>query len=198
MEFDQPIMQVDGKKLKCTERHGRLLVSSVQITHELVVPPRTEMAVPSRVATQKFCPLGVLEGQTDRPPRKPPEPPASRPASLRASEVSLPEGEGLGRWRWQTQTAPHIAVVEAEGRTMIKKLLEQSQPSSCIPGLRSRRAATLELDAEDLEDEARRLDDIRWRARRLNPTEEGALREEAVGLRTAAAQFRHLVGLLTN
>ena len=30
------------------------------------------MAVPSRVTTRKFCPLGVIEGQTDRPPRKPP------------------------------------------------------------------------------------------------------------------------------
>ena len=39
MEFNQLIVQVDGKKLKCTDRHGRLLVSSVQVTHELVVPP---------------------------------------------------------------------------------------------------------------------------------------------------------------
>ena len=39
MEFNQPIVQVDGKKLKCTDRHGQLLVSSVQVTHELVVPP---------------------------------------------------------------------------------------------------------------------------------------------------------------
>ena len=39
MEFNQPIVQIDGKKLKCIDRHGRLLVSSVQVTHELVVPP---------------------------------------------------------------------------------------------------------------------------------------------------------------
>ena len=71
MEFNQPIVQVDGRKLKCTDRHGRLLVSSIQNTHELVVPPRTEMAVLNRVTTRKLCPLGVIEGQTDRPPRKP-------------------------------------------------------------------------------------------------------------------------------
>ena len=65
MEFQQPIIQVDGHKLKCTDRHGRLLISSVQITKELVVPPRTEMAVPCRVTTRNFCPLGVIEGQTD-------------------------------------------------------------------------------------------------------------------------------------
>ena len=117
MEFNQPIVQVDGRKLKCTARHGWLLVSSVQITHGLVVPPRTEMVVPSRVNTRKFCPLGVIERQTDRPPRKSPVPPASPPASLRTSEVPLPEGEGLGGRRWFTHTEPRILVVEAGART---------------------------------------------------------------------------------
>ena len=65
MEFNQSTVQVDGKRLKCTDRHGRLLVSSVQVTHELVVPPRTEMTVPCRVTTRNFCPLGVIEGQAD-------------------------------------------------------------------------------------------------------------------------------------
>ena len=65
IEFDQPIVHVDGRRLKCTDWHGRLLVSSVQVTHELMVPPRTEMTVPCRVTTQNFCPLGVIERQTD-------------------------------------------------------------------------------------------------------------------------------------
>ena len=65
MEFQLPIIQVDGQKLKCTDRHGRLLTSSVQVTRELVVPPRTEMTVPCRVTTRNFCPLGVIEGQAD-------------------------------------------------------------------------------------------------------------------------------------
>ena len=65
MEFDQPAVQIDGKKLKCMDRHGRLLVSSVQVTREVVVPPRTEMAVPCRVTTRNFCPLGVIEGRKD-------------------------------------------------------------------------------------------------------------------------------------
>ena len=63
LEFNQPIVQIDGKKLKCTD--GRLLESIVQVTHELVVPPRTEMTVPCRVTTRNFCPVGVTEGQTD-------------------------------------------------------------------------------------------------------------------------------------
>ena len=126
------------------------------------------------------------------------EPPASPPALLRASEAPLPKGEDFGRRRWQTQTAPHITVVKAGARTMIERLLERSQTNSCILGLRSRRAATLQLDADDLKDRARRVDDVRQRARRLNPTEKGAFRKEAARLRTAAAQFRHFVGLLTN
>ena len=65
MEFNQPIVQINGKRLKCTDRHGRLLVSSVQVIHELVVPPQTEMTVPCRVTTRNFCPVGVIEGQTD-------------------------------------------------------------------------------------------------------------------------------------
>ena len=67
MEFNQLIVQVNGKKLKCIDRHGRLLVSSVQVANELVVNPcrRTEMDVPCRVTTQNFCPLGVIKGQTD-------------------------------------------------------------------------------------------------------------------------------------
>ena len=40
MKFNQPIVQVDERKLKCTNRHNRLLVSSVQLTCELVVLPR--------------------------------------------------------------------------------------------------------------------------------------------------------------
>ena len=68
MKFNQPIIQIDGRKLKCTVRHGRLLMSSVRVTHKLVVPPRMEMAIPCRVTTQKFCPFGVIEKQADGPP----------------------------------------------------------------------------------------------------------------------------------
>ena len=51
MEFNQPIVQVDSRKLKCTDQHGWLLVSSLRITHELVVPPGTERTVPCCVTT---------------------------------------------------------------------------------------------------------------------------------------------------
>ena len=38
IEFHQPVIQVDGRKLKCMDRQGRLLISSVQVIRELVVP----------------------------------------------------------------------------------------------------------------------------------------------------------------
>ena len=106
----------------------------------------------------------------------------------------MPEGEGLGRRRWRTHTSPQIGVVEVNARTTIEKLLERSQPSRSVPGLRSRRAET---NADDLEDRARRVDKTRRRSR-LDPAEESVLREEAAKLRTEAARFRHLVGLLTD
>ena len=52
-------------------------------------------------------------------------------------------------------------MVEVNARITIKKLLEPSQPSRSIPGLRSRQAATLETDADDLEDRACRVDETR-------------------------------------
>ena len=161
MAFHQPMVQVGGRKLKCTDRHGKLLVSSVQTTHGLVVPPRTEMAAPSRVNTRKFCPLEVIEGQTDRPPRKPS---ASLPATFTASEVPLREGEGLGRRQWHTNTSPRIEVVEVHAKTDIERLLGRSQPSKSIPGLRARRAPTLEQDEDDIESRARRVDDTHRRS----------------------------------
>ena len=126
----------------------------------------------------------------DRPPRKPPEPSASPPLSPRATDNSLPEGEGLGRRRWQTSASPRIEVVEVHARTDLERLLGRSQPSKSIPGLRARRAATLEQDADDIESRARRVDDTRRRSR-LSQTEEESLRTEA-------AKFRQIVDLLYN
>ena len=161
MEFHQPIIQVDGQKLKCTDRHGRLLISSVQITKELVVPPRTEMAVPCRVTTRNFCPLGVIEGQTNGlieqaewglgPSefiKRMPQSYAmvckgqakSQPESAKSASV-LKVTEGL-KICSITQTAypaeepkcaiPHKEEVEAKARTTIERLLERSQPSKEI------------------------------------------------------------------
>ena len=55
MEYDYPIVQVDRMKLKCTDWHGRLLVSNPQVSHELFLPSRTEMVVSCRLATRNVC-----------------------------------------------------------------------------------------------------------------------------------------------
>ena len=62
MDFNQPVVQVDGRKLTCTDRHGRLLLSNLQVTREVVVPPRTEMNIQCRVAAKNFSPVGLIEG----------------------------------------------------------------------------------------------------------------------------------------
>ena len=131
----------------------------------------------------------------DRPPKKPPEPSASPPVSPRATDNSLPEGEAQGRRRWQTNTSPRIEVVEVHARTNLERLLGRSQPSKSIPGLRARRAAMLEQDADDIEHRARRVDDVR-RGSRLSQTEEESLRRESAQLRTEAAKFRQIVDRL--
>ena len=135
----------------------RLELSRVEPRPNTLSNTTKRAAVVSAACSQLLAPeYKISRLHSDSPAKdadsQPPEPPANPPASLRASEVPLPEGEGLGRRRWQTQTAPHMTVVEAGAWTMIEKLLERSQPSSCIPRLRSRRGATLELDADDLDD----------------------------------------------
>ena len=107
----------------------------------------------------------------------------------------MPEGKGLGRKRWHTHTSPKIEVVEIHARTTIERLLERSQPSRSIPGLRARRAAALEVDADDLEHKARKVDNTRRRSR-LRQTEEEVLRRESAKLRAEAASFRRIVDLL--
>ena len=85
-------------------------------------------------------------------------PPALR-HRLERQRLLCQRGEGLGRRRWHTRTSPRVEVVEVHARTTIERLLERSQLSSSIPGLRTRRAATLETDADNLEDRPRRVDD---------------------------------------
>ena len=85
--------------------------------------------------------------------------------------------------------------MEVHARTEIERLLGRKQPSKDIPGLRARRAATLEQDADDIEYRARRVDEVR-RGSRLSQAEEEALRRESAQLWTEAARFRQMVDLL--
>ena len=116
---------------------------------------------------------------------------------LRASEVPLPEGEGLGGRRWFTHTEPRILVVEARARTTLEKLLERSRLSEAIPRLRSRRSEMLEADADEMEERARQVDSIR-RKKRTSQEEEVQLRDKANKLRTEAVRLRAIADQLIN
>ena len=136
---------------------------------------------------------------------------ASPPVTLKASEVPLPEGEGLGGRRWFVRTEPRvkvvkagartteprILVVEARARTTLEKLLEKSRPSEAVPRLRSRRSEMLEADADEMEEQARQVDSVR-RRKKPNREEEAQLREEANKLRVEAARLRIITDQLLN
>ena len=91
----------------------------------------------------------------------------------------------MGRRRWYTKTEPRLEVVEVGALTPLESLLECRPPS--IFGLRARRAATLESDADNLEDQAREVDAIR-RRRRCSPRKEDILREEFHRLRAEVSR----------
>lgn len=66
--FIQPVLLVDSKELTCIDRHERLLVSNVQVTREVVIPPRTETALLRQVTARNFCPLGLVKDHTQKIP----------------------------------------------------------------------------------------------------------------------------------
>lgn len=45
LDFARSVLRVDGRDLICTDRYGRLLMSNVKVTREMVIPPRTETAL---------------------------------------------------------------------------------------------------------------------------------------------------------
>lgn len=54
-------LQIHGRELICTNRHGRLPLSNIQVTRAVVILPRTKMAL-CRVTAKDFCLLGLVEG----------------------------------------------------------------------------------------------------------------------------------------
>lgn len=61
--FPRPILQADGWNLTYTDRHGKLLLSNIQVFQEVVVQLQIEMTSYCRVTTKDFCPMGLIEGQ---------------------------------------------------------------------------------------------------------------------------------------
>ena len=63
MAFGKSTIVVDGNTLPCTDRHGRVLSSNVQIVRAVVVPAYSEMTVKCRLTAKTHPPVGVMEGK---------------------------------------------------------------------------------------------------------------------------------------
>ena len=68
MTFGVPIISIAGKQIRCTDRHGRQLSNDIQAVRGVTIEPRSEKVILARVTTQSYCPLGVVEGVSDRLP----------------------------------------------------------------------------------------------------------------------------------
>ena len=68
MTFGIPIITIAGKQIRCTDRHGRQLSNEVQVVRPVTVDPKTERVVLARITTRSYCPLGMVEGTSDKLP----------------------------------------------------------------------------------------------------------------------------------
>ena len=66
INFQYPVVTVNGQKLACTDREGRPLSSKVQVVRTTVLPPRSEVIVTCRLTTRSYQPLGMVEGAGDQ------------------------------------------------------------------------------------------------------------------------------------
>ena len=139
------------------------LLPATENWHQTAVSTRPNTSVSIRDSCAKPLPPGYhipKRPQVDLAPettRQQTEPPARPPVTLGASKAPLPGGEGMVRRRWYTQTEPRLEVVEVGALIPLESLLERRPPSSSITSLRARRAATLEADADNLEDQEYRV-----------------------------------------
>ena len=67
MEFGRPILRMGNRELVCTDRHGRLLVSSVQVIRDVTIPTNSEMIVQGRVTARQYPAMGMVEARPDGP-----------------------------------------------------------------------------------------------------------------------------------
>ena len=64
IDFHSTRVVVDGRQIKCMERHGRQLTSFVQLVKETTIPPEMEMTPQCWVTSKTPCSIGLIEGQT--------------------------------------------------------------------------------------------------------------------------------------
>jgi hypothetical protein len=68
MDFSKPVLTMNGRELMCTDRLGRMMTSRVQSVKKITVLPGTESAIPCRVTSHNFPPLGMVEGLAEALP----------------------------------------------------------------------------------------------------------------------------------
>ena len=61
IDFGRPVLRMGDRELVCTDRHGRVLVSRVQLLREGTIPPDTEMLLLGRLNTRSHPDLGLVE-----------------------------------------------------------------------------------------------------------------------------------------
>ena len=66
MDFGRPVLTINGRELTCTDRHGWLLASRVQICWGVTISPETETNILCRLTSRNHCPIGMVEGDTDQ------------------------------------------------------------------------------------------------------------------------------------
>ena len=61
MDFQRPVLKLDGQEVRCTDRQGRLLVNRIQAVRGEVIPPESEKTILCRVTSRNYCPVGLVE-----------------------------------------------------------------------------------------------------------------------------------------
>ena len=62
MDFDQPVISIGDRRLSCTDRYGRLMVSKVHTWKKVTIPPLSEVTVAGRISARNYVPVGIIEG----------------------------------------------------------------------------------------------------------------------------------------
>ena len=65
LDFKKGVLELQGRKLHCTDRQGRPLVCKVQVYREVEIPPGQETTVMGRVQEAVSHMHGIMEGQKE-------------------------------------------------------------------------------------------------------------------------------------
>ena len=61
MDFQRPVLMLNGQEVKCTDRQGRLLANRIQAVRGEVIPPESEKTILCKVTSRNYCPVGLVE-----------------------------------------------------------------------------------------------------------------------------------------